>query len=613
MEVAMQVIILAAGRGQRLSPITDDVPKPLVEVNGCPLIINALDILSKHPIERFIIVEGYKSEQLHEKLGDSYNGIEIVYVRNSDWDKTNNIHSLWLTRELWDRDTVLLECDIFFEPGLIEELLEEPFANAVMVDRFQPHMDGTVVELSADQQNITRLIPGKDQDENFNFTDKYKTVNIYTFTKDFLQNIFQPTIDLYVKMNGQNEYYELVLGVIIFMGSKALKAKICAPHRWFEIDDFTDLQRAEAYLTDDRSLLEKVRKKYGGYWRYDFTDFEYLYNPYFPNQNLYNELRLNLTDLLGNYPSGQQEINLSLANWAKIDESMLAVANGGSELIELLRQKINKVTLLQPSFDEYARNLKPEQIHAVKPCPETLTQTPATVVKEVKDSDSNALVIVNPGNPTGTIFKPAELSYIFDELRHLDMIILDESFADFIGTGRDTTLLDELGKFPNVIILRSLSKDLGVPGIRLGYIASADRELIGKVRTDLPIWHINSVAQYFLDILPKYRADYAGARARVIEARDEMGEMLNNVPGMKVIPSFANYFCCELPEGVSSDFIQEQLFMNHRMLVKDLGKKQGLPEGRYLRLAVKTPEENQMLVEALTKTLSENLVAYQSA
>ncbi len=603
----MQVIILAAGRGQRLSPITDSVPKPLVEVNGTPLIINTLDILSQYEIDRFIIVEGYKSEQIRKRLGDTYNGIEIVYVRNDIWHQTNNIHSLWLTRDLWDQDTILLECDIFFDPGLIESLLSGPFENRVMVDPFQPYMDGTVVELSEDKKHITRLIPGKDQSANFDITDKYKTVNIYTFTRDFLQDIFLPTIDLYMRLKGQNEYYELVLGVIVFIGSKDLVAKMCSPHKWFEIDDFTDLKRAEAYLTDDHTMLQKIRKKYGGYWSYDFTDFEYLYNPYFPTQNLYNELRLNLADLLGNYPSGQFEINCSLANWACVDESMLAVANGGSELIAHLRKDFKKVSLLLPSFDEYSRTLKPEQIHYIAPDPQTLVHTPEDIVQKVKENGSNSLVIINPSNPTGLKFSYNQIKYMLEELTHLDMFILDESFADFISIENDTSFLGELKKHPNLIILRSLSKDLGVPGVRLGYIASSDLDMIKETRSALPIWHINSLAQYFLDILPKYRNDYSIARKKIISTRDEMYDQLCKIPGLRVTPSYANYFCCELPESVSSYSIQEQLFINYKLLVKDLGMKQGLPEDRYIRIAVKTPEENSLIVNALTETLGKNI------
>ena len=608
----MQAIILAAGRGNRLSPITDKVPKPLVEVNGTPLIINALNALSRHKPDRFIIVVGYCADLIEKRLGQSHNGVEIVYVENEDWHKTNNIHSLWLTKHLWDRNSILLECDVFFEASLIDELMTQPFENLVMVDRFEPHMDGTVVEIS-DDMKIRRMIPGSDQDENFNFTDKYKTVNIYTFTEQFLREFFRPTLELYVQTVGQNEYYELVLGMLVFMGKKDIKAKICAPHRWFEIDDFTDLTRAEARMSDPKTLLEKVRKSYGGYWRYDFTDFEYLYNPYFPPQSLLNELRVNLADLLGNYPSGQEEINHGLANWAQVDESMLAVANGASELITALSRRIKKVTLLQPGFAEYERGLTPEQINSLMPNPLTLTHSPLAVVKETLASRSNALVLVNPNNPTGARFTLEQLRFIITSLRSLDMIVLDESFADFISASRDSTMMDELAAHPNLVILRSLSKDLGVPGIRLGYIASSNRALIREVRSELPIWHINSMAQYFIDILPKYRSDYAASREQVLAAREEMGLLLEEVPNLKTYPSFANYFCCELPAAISSAKLQQELFLNHRLLIKDLGRKCGLTPDRFIRIAVKTPEENRRLVLALAETLASFGYAYQAA
>lgn len=598
----MQVIILAAGRGDRLSPITDSVPKPLVEVNGTPLIVNALDTLSKHEIEQFVIVVGYGAEKVKARLGDKWEGIDIVYVENSQWDTTNNIYSLWLTRDMWDRDTMLLECDIFFEAGMIDGLLAKPFDNMVLVDRFQPYMDGTVVEISPEME-LTRMIPGKDQGEDFNYYDKYKTVNIYTFTEEYLRELFRPTMDLYIKAKGQNEYYELVLAVLVFMGNQELKAHVCAPHRWFEIDDFTDLQRAEAYVTDCGSLLDKVRSSYGGYWRYNFSDFEYLYNSYFPPTTLVNELRLNLDDLLRNYPSGQFEINESLANWARIDQSQLAVANGGSELIAMLKTYVNKITVLAPGFDEYRRGLPEEQLHIVQPNPETMGHTPMRIVEEVIKSGSDALVLVNPNNPTGACFNKEELRYMLKALKHLKMFILDESFADFISTDNDPSLMDELAKHTNLVILRSLSKDLGIPGLRLGYIASANAPFIAEVRDKLPIWHINSIAQHFISILPKYKKEYAKSREQVIRDREEMMALLEGVPDLVTYPSFANYFCCKLPPWVTGAALQEYLFSKHNILIKDLAEKPGLLPNRFIRVAIKTPEENKRLASALTAGL----------
>jgi len=598
----MQVIILAAGRGDRLSPITDTVPKPLVEVNGTPLIVNALDALSRHEIERFVVVVGYGAATVKAHLGDEWGGVEIVYVENAQWETTNNIYSLWLTRDMWDRDTMLLECDIFFEAGMIDALLSKPFENMVLVDRFQPYMDGTVVEISPEME-LVRMIPAKDQDENFNYYDKYKTVNMYTFTEEFLRELFRPTMDLYIKAKGQNEYYELVLAVLVFMGNQELKAHVCAPHRWFEIDDFTDLQRAEAYVTNSGLLLEKVRSSYGGYWRYDFSDFEYLYNSYFPPTSLVNELRLNLGDLLRNYPSGQFEINESLANWARIDQSQLAVANGGSELIAMLKAYAGKIAVLAPGFDEYRRGLPGERLHVIEPDTETLGHTPLGIVEETIASGAEALVLVNPNNPTGAYFNREELRYMLKALKHLKMFILDESFADFISTDNDSSLLNELAGHANLVILRSLSKDLGIPGLRLGYVASGNTQFIAEIRERLPIWHINSIAQHFINILPKYKKEYAVSREKMIRNRDEMKALLEGVPDLTVFPSFANYFCCKLPPWTTGTALQEYLFTKHNILIKDLASKPGLTPHRFIRVAVKTPEENKQLASAMTAGL----------
>lgn len=600
----MQAIILAAGRGSRLSPLTDTTPKPLVRVNGVPIIENTLDILSAHAIDRYVVVVGYMADTVQKALGDSWKGVPIVYVRNDAWDKTNNISSLWLTRHLWDRDTLLLECDVYFEKSLMDDFLAKPFRNAALVDKFQPHMDGTVVEIGPGN-TITRMIPGKDQHKNFDFSDTYKTVNIYSFTRDYLQNCFLPTLELYIRMRGQQEYYELVMGALLFMGNQELTAHVCAPHRWFEIDDFTDLQRAEAHVCDQTALLAKVRSCHGGYWRFEFTDFAYLYNPYFPPVNLINELRLNLHRLLGNYPSGQAEINRALANWVKLDESLLAVGNGGAELIGSLRRRLGVTVLPVPTFAEYERGLDPGRVRRVPPDPETLRHSPAQIIREIRAGGVDSLVLVNPNNPTGASFSARELHLILEAARDLDRVILDESFADFLDDRHQASLLHELERHPNLIILRSLSKDLGVPGLRLGYLASADRELVAEIRRELPIWHVNSLAQYFLDILPKYRTEYAASRRMVIAARERMAVELDQVAAVRAIPSQGNYFCLELPRWTTSAQVQELLFSSHGLYVKDLGDKPGLRPGGFIRVAVRTPEENARLVAALSRTLGE--------
>ncbi len=600
----MQCIILAAGRGSRLSPLTDDTPKPMIKVNGTPLIENALNILSRHAVERFIVVIGYKGDYVRHSLGDKWRGIDIVYIENELWETTNNIYSLWLTRDYWDSDTLLLECDVFFEASLMDDFLSRPFTNAALVDAFEPHMDGTVVEISPEKK-ILRMIPGKDQPMGFDFRGKYKTVNIYSFTQEYLSGSFLPILELYLSLRGRREYYELVLGVLLFMGDTELAAHICTPHRWFEIDDFTDLQRAEAYVCDTATLFEKVKACYGGYWRYDFIDFAYLYNPYFPPPTLQNELRLNLERLLSHYPAGQMEINQALSNWVKLDATMLAVGNGGAELIAALRDRSGRVAVPAPGFNEYERGLAPDRVLRLTADPVAMRLSPEQVVRQVKAGEADTLVLINPNNPTGAAYSRAELRAILEGLAGRTRVILDESFADFMDEECQASLLGELENYPHLVILRSLSKDLGVPGLRLGYVATADRQLVCELRENCPIWHVNSLAQYFLDILPKYRTEYAASLRRAAEARQAMGAALREVEGLTVYPSQANFFLLKLPPHIPSARLQEALFHKERIYIKDLGAKTGLTPDRYVRVAVKTFEENALLVAALRETLTE--------
>lgn len=609
----MQTIILAAGKGSRLRPLTDSVPKPLVEVNGIPLIINALDVVCQYPdMERVVIVVGYEAKLLQSRIGDSYNGVEIVYVHNELYSQTNNIYSLWLTRELWDRDSVLLECDIFFEKALMDQILRARGENIVLVDRFEPHMDGTVVTIN-DQSKICRIITSSEQERGFDFSDKFKTVNIYSFTQEFLETLFRPTIELYISTQRATQYYEIILAVLVLMGSEQLTAQIASPNKWIEIDDFSDLERAEMIFSEKPQLLERIRSQYGGYWRYDFTDFEYLYNPYFPPLQLMNELTMNLHDLLINYPSGQAEINRSLANWAMVSPDYLAVANGGSELINSLATRFKKLVMPVPAFAEYTRQLDPKQIIPVTPDPDTLAHNPDDIIMAARQNGANSVVLVNPNNPSGVRFTRDQIRYMLQKLSDVEYFVLDESFADFISLDEDITLLPELAAHPNLVILRSLSKDLGVPGIRLGYVASSNSTLITEIRKALPIWHINSLAQYFLNILPKYRCDYQHSREMLLEARDEMYAKLDCIDGLKVIPSHANYFCCRLPSRMSARKLQEELFIEHDLLIKDLGTKDGLEPNRWIRIAVKTPAENNLLVSALEKCLEGQADSYQDS
>lgn len=240
----MQAIILAAGLGKRLSPLTDECPKSLVKVNGKPLIINALDILASYGIERTVIVVGYLREKLIEAIGYSYNGMAISYVENTQYETTNNVYSFYLTKDYIQDDALLLECDLFYHKELIGKMIESGGECSIMVSPYDAEtMDGTVV-FADDKDNAKRLVVKRFQDEKFDFTDALKTVNIYKFTKDFLKNKFYPAVETYVKTQDLDNYYEFVLGSLVYYHNDIRVLRVSADE-WAEVDSFEDLKLAE--------------------------------------------------------------------------------------------------------------------------------------------------------------------------------------------------------------------------------------------------------------------------------------------------------------------------------------------------------------------------------
>ena len=181
----MQAIILAAGMGKRLGDLTRSNTKCMVEVNGVALIDRALTLLSRLDLSRVILVIGYEGDKLRAHVGDCYKGLKIIYIENPVYDKTNNIYSLSLAKkELQEDDTLLIESDLIFEGRLLDKLVDNPYPNLALVDKYETWMDGTMVKLD-DDNNIVNFVPKKafryDEVDSY-----YKTVNIYKFSRDFL-------------------------------------------------------------------------------------------------------------------------------------------------------------------------------------------------------------------------------------------------------------------------------------------------------------------------------------------------------------------------------------------------------------------------------------------
>ena len=247
----MQAIILAAGFGKRLKPITDRIPKCLVPINGKPLLINSLELLETRGIAEVVLVVSHMKGDIYQAVENKFGKMNIFYVENNLYDKTNNVYTLWLARDHMDKGSLLLECDLWYDGRILDTLKENLEDCNVLVSKYDPaSMNGTVVALASNYR-IKKLIIKRDQGTDFDYSDKYKTVNMYCFSKKFLTEYLVPYLDLYIKTHGVDSYYELVLGELIYLGKSKINAAIVNSDSWCEIDDEQDLRRAKNVKNTD--------------------------------------------------------------------------------------------------------------------------------------------------------------------------------------------------------------------------------------------------------------------------------------------------------------------------------------------------------------------------
>lgn len=607
----MQAVILAAGMGKRLKELTRDNTKCMVKVNGVSLIERMLTQLDRHAMRRIVIVVGYKSRELIDFIGTLNVRTPIVYVHNPVYDKTNNIYSLALAKQyLCEDDTLLLESDLIFEDRVIDELLSDPRDTLALVDKYESWMDGTCVKLT-ENDDIAAFVPGK----KFVFEEMgsyYKTVNIYKFSRHFSTTHYVPFLDAYSHALGNNEYYEQVLRVIAMLDDPEIKAKRLNGGAWYEIDDVQDLDIASSMFLPDSEKVKAMQSRYGGYWRYPkCLDFCYLVNPYFPPRKLMDEIKANFETLVTEYPSGMRVNSLLAAKNFGIDAENVVVGNGAAELIKSLMSVTagggGNAGIVRPAFEEYSNRYPKDRQVVYTPDNADRSYTAADIAEFFEDKDIDRLIIVNPDNPSGNYIPFDDLTALIDRVTARGIkLVIDESFADFADEP-DNTLIrrDILKKYDNLYVIKSISKSYGVPGLRLGVLASGDTETIARIKDDVSIWNINSLAEFYMQIAEKYADDYRIALEKFKKERARFFAELGKFSDiLRAIPSQANYIMAEVRGGLTSERLTRELLAKHAIMIKDLGAKEGLRGGNYVRIAVRDAEDNDKLLAALSEIRS---------
>ena len=598
--------------GRRLGEYTKNNTKCMVPVNGVRLIDRLLEQLSRTDLQRVVIVVGYKGKELMDYIGSRYDGrLKIEFAENPVYDKTNNIYSLALVKEqLQEDDTLLIESDLILSDRLIPMLVDCEDPNVALVARYESWMDGTMVEIDQDR-NIVNFIPK----EAFNYANAgsyYKTVNIYKFSREFSRQKYVPFLEAYTKSVGNNEYYENVLRIISFLNNHDLKAQDIGKEQWYEIDDKQDLDIAEALFVDEKDVLRKYYGRYGGYWRFpQMLDFCYLVNPYFPSRRMKDELRANFDTLLTEYPSGMKVNTLLASKCFGVSEDYIVPGNGAAELIKVLmsltptlsEREGAKTGFIRPTFEEYPNRYDDNSQVTYVPQNSEYRYTADDLMAFFGDKDVCQLMLINPDNPSGNFIPKTDVMRLAQWCEERGVrLVVDESFVDFSTDYATNSLLSDeiLEAYPHMAVMKSISKSYGVPGLRLGILASADRELIARIKKEVSIWNLNSFAEFFMQIYNKYEKDYQRACEKFVVERDDFERQLRTIPFFHVMPSQANYFLCEVLPPYKASAIVISMLKKHNILTRDCSGKSGLdPNRQYMRIAVRNHEDNARLIEGM--------------
>lgn len=354
----------------------------------------------------------------------------------------------------------------------------------------------------------------------------------------------------------------------------------------------------------DDSFLKQFYSRYGGYWRFpDMLDYCYLVNPYFNRSAIIKEMQDFFPVLVSEYPSGMG-VNSGLASecWS-IKQEHIVVGNGAAELIKAVMESLEgKVGIVRPTFEEYPNRLSDEQVVTFVPQNDMFRYNANDLIEFFSLHPVDTLLLINPDNPSGNFVSADGIHKIAQWCEDNSIrFILDESFVDFsVGYEKNTFLHGEiLEKYPCMCVMKSISKSYGVPGLRLGILCSADEVLITRIKKQLSIWNINSFAEFFMQIYPKYREDYRHACDQFIQAREDFEIELKKIPFIKVMPSQANYFFLEVLPPYKPKELCTILLKKYNILASACLAKKGIEPNKYMRIAVRNHGDNAKFIRAL--------------
>jgi threonine-phosphate decarboxylase len=286
-----------------------------------------------------------------------------------------------------------------------------------------------------------------------------------------------------------------------------------------------------------------------------------------------------------------------------VKEDHIVLASGGIEGIFLLAEhlKLKKIQIQGPTFVEYARAFSKygsSISYDFLNHENFLTDMDSFIEK--LDSDIDGILLCNPNNPTGVLIEKIALKKLLDYAeQHKIFLIIDEAFIDFVDKLEGSSMVDYIESYKYLIIIKSLTKFYGIPGLRLGYLMAGDKRLVSEIKNNRMPWAINSMAANFGVASLSDQSYIASTRDYILTERKLFLSQLNDIASLKVFPSQGNYifFYTEV-------FDLDDQLKPYGIMIRNCSNYMGLEAG-YFRVAIKKRQDNQQLIDIFNKILSD--------
>lgn len=340
----------------------------------------------------------------------------------------------------------------------------------------------------------------------------------------------------------------------------------------------------------------------------DLKDYCIPVNTYFPPQGVLDELHEKIPLALKYYPGSNRSISNYIAAFSGIENPENIIAgNGSTEIISWLNSVFIKESLFVPvpSFGRWVEEPKALgiEVHTVQYKDDHQQQlTRRDYVNAVIDSGARNAVICNPNNPTGSIFSRLDILWILDKLQHLDNIIIDESFIDF-SAEIPPSVKNDIDQFKNAWVLKSLGKNLGLHGLRMGYAISC-KENITRMSKHLPYWNINGITEMLLSLIRCKHEEYHASRRRTIADTHYLASEFSELEGFTVYPTHANFIFVRLDDAYDGMDLRNRLLQKHACFIRNCENKLGSTP-QYFRIATRQRADVDHLISAIKMELAE--------